>query len=117
MPTYGYRCTACGHEFDIWQRMSDEPVAACPECGAAGRRLIFPAGIVFKGSGFYKTDSRSSTTGTASPSRPNGAAPKETAAETSKSTETAAPSSDAAAKGGSTTGTTATTTPSGGGGD
>ena len=57
MPTYGYRCEN-GHEFDMFQRMTDEPVASCPSCGAAGRRLFFPAGIVFKGSGFYKTDSR-----------------------------------------------------------
>jgi putative FmdB family regulatory protein len=58
VPTYGYRCDRCGHDFDVFQRMSDEPVAACPTCGATGRRLFFPAGIVFKGSGFYKTDSR-----------------------------------------------------------
>jgi putative FmdB family regulatory protein len=58
VPTYGYRCEPCGHEFDVFQRMSDEPVASCPVCGASARRLFFPAGIVFKGSGFYKTDSR-----------------------------------------------------------
>jgi len=59
VPTYGYRCEN-GHEFDLVQRMSDEPVAECPSCGSRGRRLFFPAGIVFKGSGFYKTDSRKS---------------------------------------------------------
>jgi putative FmdB family regulatory protein len=59
VPTYGYRCEK-GHEFDVFQRMSDEPVADCPSCGSRGRRLFFPAGIVFKGSGFYKTDSRRS---------------------------------------------------------
>jgi putative FmdB family regulatory protein len=59
VPTYGYRCEN-GHEFDLVQRMSDEPVAECPACGSRGRRLFFPAGIVFKGSGFYKTDSRRS---------------------------------------------------------
>jgi putative FmdB family regulatory protein len=58
VPTYGYRCEKCGHEFDAVQRMSDEPIAECPTCGARARRLFFPAGIVFKGSGFYKTDSR-----------------------------------------------------------
>ena len=58
MPTYGYRCEKCGNEYDVWQRMSDEPGAACPSCGGEGRRLFFPAGIVFKGGGFYKTDSR-----------------------------------------------------------
>ena len=63
MPTYGYRCGTCGHEFDAVQRMSDEPVAECPTCGAKGRRLFFPAGIVFKGSGFYATDNRARSSG------------------------------------------------------
>ena len=58
MPTYGYRCEQCGQEFDVWQRMSDEPKADCPKCGGSGKRLFFPAGFVFKGGGFYKTDSR-----------------------------------------------------------
>lgn len=61
MPTYGYRCEKCGQEFDVWQRMSDAPKADCPACGAPGKRLFFPAGIVFKGGGFYKTDSRKSS--------------------------------------------------------
>jgi putative FmdB family regulatory protein len=58
MPTYGYRCQTCNGEFDVWQRMTDQPVASCPACGGAGKRLFFPAGLVFKGSGFYVTDSR-----------------------------------------------------------
>lgn len=71
MPTYGYRCTDCGNEFDVWQRMSDEPVANCPVCRGRGKRLIFPAGIVFKGTGFYKTDSRSSSSSSSSSSSPS----------------------------------------------
>ena len=60
MPTYEYRCTACATEFEKFQRMSDEPVAECPECGAsAERRLSGGAGLLFKGSGFYITDYRS----------------------------------------------------------
>ena len=60
MPTYEYRCPACNHDFEKFQRMSDEPVAECPECGAAAeRRLSGGAGLVFKGSGFYITDYRS----------------------------------------------------------
>jgi len=62
VPTYGYRCEQCSLEFEVWQRMSDEAVAACPTCGGKGRRLFFPAGIVFKGTGFYKTDNRKSST-------------------------------------------------------
>lgn len=60
MPTYEYRCTACQTEFEKFQRMSDPPEADCPACGSpAERRLSGGAGLLFKGSGFYITDSRS----------------------------------------------------------
>ncbi|HEY0151952.1 MAG TPA: zinc ribbon domain-containing protein [Longimicrobium sp.] len=59
MPTYEYRCPQCGNDFEKFQKMSDEPVADCPECGtAAERRLSGGAGLLFKGSGFYITDYR-----------------------------------------------------------
>ena len=70
MPTYGYRCESCGTEFEVLQRMSDPPQAACPSCSGAGKRLFFPAGILFKGSGFYKTDSRGSETASANGNAP-----------------------------------------------
>jgi|SRR5215467_484639 len=56
MPTYEYLCQTCHHRFEVWQKMTDEPLTVCDECGGHIRRVIFPAGIVFKGSGFYKTD-------------------------------------------------------------
>lgn len=60
MPTYEYRCTACEKEFEKFQRISDEPGAECPVCGAVSERLISAgAGLLFKGSGFYITDYRS----------------------------------------------------------
>ncbi|MCH7563113.1 MAG: zinc ribbon domain-containing protein [Gemmatimonadetes bacterium] len=59
MPTYEYRCPK-GHAFDLFQRMSDEPGATCPVCGAAAERILSAgAGFIFKGDGFYITDYRS----------------------------------------------------------
>jgi len=57
MPTYGYECKSCGHNFDVFQKMSDEPLKTCPKCGKRVRRLINGGtGIIFKGGGFYVTD-------------------------------------------------------------
>lgn len=61
MPTYEYECTACKHRFEQFQKFSDPPVDSCPECGSPVRKVLFPAGVVFKGSGWYITDSRKST--------------------------------------------------------
>ena len=58
MPTYEYVCTACGHRLEAVQRFTDEPLTECPECGSALRKVYGPVGIVLKGSGFYKNDSR-----------------------------------------------------------
>jgi len=65
MPTYDYRCDACGHEFAKFQSMKDDALVTCPECGKDSlRRLIGSgAGIIFKGSGFYETDYKRSRTG------------------------------------------------------
>ncbi len=60
MPTYQYRCPACGNEFEKFQRISDEPLKNCPECGANPERIITGgAGFLLKGTGFYTTDYRS----------------------------------------------------------
>ena len=61
MPTYGYRCTSCGHEFERFQKMTDAPVTACEECGAPVKKMIYPVGIAFKGTGFYVTDYKDSS--------------------------------------------------------
>lgn len=58
MPTYAYRGTACEHAFDVYQSFTDEPLTTCPECGGPVRKVLSPVGVVFKGSGFYRTDSR-----------------------------------------------------------
>lgn len=62
MPTYGYRCTR-GHQWEVVQPITDAPLTVCPECGSPATRIFYPVGIVFKGQGFYKTDSRGSDSG------------------------------------------------------
>ena len=59
MPTYEYLCTDCGNRVEVVQRIGDEPPTVCEVCGGPLRKVFHPAGIVFKGSGFYATDSRS----------------------------------------------------------
>lgn len=60
MPTYEYRCLECSSEFERFQKMTDEPLATCPECGGEVQRLISRGGgVLFKGAGFYATDYRS----------------------------------------------------------
>jgi putative FmdB family regulatory protein len=65
MPIYEYECTNCGLHFERQQRVSDDPIQVCPNCAGRVRRVISPVGIIFKGSGFYVTDNRRSSTGTA----------------------------------------------------
>ena len=59
MPTYEYFCDTCAQNFDVVQSFTDDPLTACPTCGSPVRKVFGSVGIVFKGSGFYKTDSRS----------------------------------------------------------
>jgi putative FmdB family regulatory protein len=63
MPTYTYQCDSCGHGFEAVQRFADDPLTECPQCGASIRRVIQPVGVVFKGSGWYITDSRPKSSG------------------------------------------------------
>jgi putative FmdB family regulatory protein len=88
MPTYEYLCKGCSHRFEIWQKMTDEPLTTCPACGGTIRRVLFPAGVVFKGSGFYKTDHANG-----SGSGENGHTPKSDGAESTKAGETGAAAS------------------------
>jgi putative FmdB family regulatory protein len=64
MPTYEYECKKCSRRFDVFQSMSEDPLSKCPECGGRVQRLIGGgAGIIFKGSGFYVTDSKKGSNG------------------------------------------------------
>ncbi len=67
MPTYEYACKTCGNRFEAWQRITDDPLTECPKCHGEVRRVLFPAGIVFKGSGFYSTESRNSSSAASVP--------------------------------------------------
>jgi len=58
MPTYQYRCTECGEDLEAVQKFSDAPLTTCPTCGGPLRKVFNAVGVVFKGSGFYRTDSR-----------------------------------------------------------
>ncbi|MCW3054713.1 MAG: hypothetical protein JWN14_3883 [Chthonomonadales bacterium] len=58
MPTYGYQCTECKYEFSVFQSMKDDPIATCTQCSGKVKRLLYPVGIVFKGTGWYINDSR-----------------------------------------------------------
>ena len=69
VPTYQYACNACAHEFEVFQSFSDASLTACPECKGELRKIYSAVGVVFKGSGFYKTDS-AKTTSASEPAKP-----------------------------------------------
>ncbi len=72
MPTYSYACTECDNKFDIVQSFSDDSLTVCPECSGKLRKLFSQVGIVFKGSGFYRTDNRTSSSTPSSSSSSSG---------------------------------------------
>ncbi|MGH2709722.1 MAG: FmdB family zinc ribbon protein [Actinomycetota bacterium] len=92
MPTYEYRCSECGNTFEIVQRIDDETLTVCERCGGALRKVFHPAGIVFKGSGFYATDSRSKAKSGSNESKDNKA--QKTESSEKKETKTVEKKSD-----------------------
>lgn len=107
MPTYAYACKDCGHAFDIQQSFSDDSLTVCPECRGSLRKKFNSVGVVFKGSGFYRTDSRSTSgsvpaaASTGSTDTSSAPAPASSAASTASSSGTAS-SSKAPAPAGAT---------------
>ncbi len=69
MPTYQYACTDCGHAFEQFQSFSDDTLTECPECQGRLRKLFNAVGVVFKGSGFYRNDSRSTAASSEAPTK------------------------------------------------
>jgi putative FmdB family regulatory protein len=98
LPTYQYSCTECGHFFEQFQSFSEESLTVCPECEGRLRKVFNAVGVVFKGSGFYRTDSRAS----------NGS---DTSSSTSSGSSTSTPSttSSSSSDSGSSTSSSATT--------
>ncbi|WLP91864.1 MULTISPECIES: FmdB family zinc ribbon protein [Gordonia] len=101
MPTYSYACTECDNQFDIVQSFSDDALTECPQCTGRLRKLFNSVGIVFKGSGFYRTDSR------------NGSSASETSSSSSKSesTSSSTSSSDSSSSSSSSSSTTTSAAP------
>ncbi|WP_084515271.1 FmdB family zinc ribbon protein [Nocardia acidivorans] len=99
MPTYSYACTECDNKFDIVQSFSDDALTVCDRCNGKLRKLFNSVGIVFKGSGFYRTDSRNGSTSsepaksTSGSESSNGSAPTTPSAPSTPSTGTAATTS------------------------
>ena len=101
MPTYSYACTECSNRFDAVQAFSDASLTTCPECNGRLRKLFGNVGVVFKGSGFYRTDSReaakSSANGSASGSESTSSSSSEKSSSTSSSDSSSTSSAPAAA--------------------
>jgi putative FmdB family regulatory protein len=86
VPTYQYACTECGHAFEQFQSFSDDALTVCPECDGRLRKVFNAVGVVFKGSGFYRTDSRSS--GTSGSTASSGSSSSDSSGSSSSSSQT-----------------------------
>ncbi len=105
MPTYSYACTECGNRFDVVQAFTDDALTTCEQCSGRLRKLFNSVGVVFKGSGFYRTDSRestkSSTNGSAksgSPSATNGSSSSDKSGSSEKSSSSSDKSDSTSSK-------------------
>jgi putative FmdB family regulatory protein len=87
VPTYSYACTECDNKFDVVQAFSDDALSECPQCDGRLRKLFGKVGVVFKGSGFYRTDSREAAKSAANGSAKSGAESSSTSGSTEKKSE------------------------------
>jgi|SRR5581483_7578036 len=93
MPTYEYRCNSCGEHLEAVQSFKDDPLTKCPNCGKKALRKVFsPVGIVFKGSGFYKTDNRGGSKGGAHKLTDKDVSPSSSPSSSSDSSSSSSPS-------------------------
>jgi putative FmdB family regulatory protein len=91
MPTYVYECAKCGDEFELWQSFAEDPLKKHPQCGGKVTKVLQPVGIVLKGSGFYKNDSRTSKNGRSKKSDSSGEKSGEKSPSSSDSSSTSTP--------------------------
>lgn len=106
MPTYQYACTECGHAFEQVQSFSDDALEHCPECNGRLRKVFNAVGVVFKGSGFYRTDSRSGSSSTVPAASSGGAGGSSASASSDSSPSGGSSSSSGSSSAGSTSGAT-----------
>ncbi|HEV7423499.1 MAG TPA: FmdB family zinc ribbon protein [Mycobacterium sp.] len=113
MPTYSYACTDCDNRFDAVQAFSDDALTACPKCSGRLRKLFGKVGVVFKGSGFYRTDSRESAK-SANGSSSNGSAKSSESdgSSTSSSSDSSSSDSSSSSSSNSSTGSSSTSSSS-----
>ncbi len=95
MPLYEYECRDCRNRFEVRQRIIDDPITVCPSCGGPTRRVLHAAGIIFKGSGWYITDSRSPDSSSSTTSNDQ---PSTDTSGTKKDTTTSGTSTDSTSK-------------------
>ena len=110
MPTYQYACTECGHSFEQFQSFSEDALTVCPKCDGRLRKLFNAVGVVFKGSGFYRTDSRKAASSSETASSNGSSSAKEGSSTSSSS------SSSSSSKESSTSSSSSSSSPSAGGG-
>ncbi len=107
MPTYQYACTECGEPLEVVQKFTDDPLTECPACNGRLRKVFNSVGIVFKGSGFYRTDSRESGSKTKVSSDAATASPTSTAASSPSPASTSTGAASSGSSGSSAASTTA----------
>jgi putative FmdB family regulatory protein len=95
VPTYSYACTECDHRFDAVQAFSDDSLTVCPECGGRLRKVFSAVGVVFKGGGFYRTDSRSGSSASVPAGKSESSS--ESSGSSSKSSDAAKPAAASSA--------------------
>ncbi|MFE0384687.1 FmdB family zinc ribbon protein [Streptomyces bungoensis] len=103
MPTYQYQCTECGEGLEAVQKFTDDALTECPSCGGRLKKVFSAVGIVFKGSGFYRNDSRGSTSSSSPASKPSGSSSD----AKSSSASSSAPAASAPSSSSGSTGTSA----------